>query len=277
MNFERVYNRSAGNGMRSARKTAKGEKSESQFCRPFWAIKLPRSFIALRARWLQYALHPAEEIRLGLDAGERVGADRVAVLARDLLVARDAGGEEAREDPSHEVVGIDLGHAAMLLLAKVVCKLRVEEFPAIKERLGILLRALPQIALIFRGSLYIKDERGVGEDAGNLGIVELAEGARRVVHEVAVPVDLVRLADELGDILHRGDFRIVVQDLPALEFGKIETAPSRIAELSEKPQHRLQVVDGDVARDVNGVRAKQVAEKRNLHRLALDLIEDRLA
>src|SRR5690606_3610496 len=79
------------------------------------------------------------------------------------------------------------------------------------------------------------------------------------------------------DVLHRRYLRLPVQLLPAPELAQPEAAALRIAHLAEERGQGLEVVDADVVRDMDGIRAQEVAQPRIQHGLALDLGEDRFA
>ena len=122
----------------------------------------------------------------------------------------------------------------------------------------------------------VHDHRMGGERLHRPGVVELADAAARVVDEMSVAIDVARLLDESGHVAHRADLRLAVQALAREELLAGETAFRRIPHLAEKGRKRLQVVDGDVAADVDGVAAKEGAQERHLHGRALDVVDDRL-
>ena len=66
-----------------------------------------------------------------------------------------------------------------------------------------------------------------------------------------------------------------VQALAALELIEWQATPGRGADLAQEGRDRRQVVHRDVAGDVDGVAAQQVAQEVHLHRLPLDVVEDR--
>src|SRR5690606_19588361 len=55
-----------------------------------------------------------------------------------------------------------------------------------------------------------------------------------------------------------------------------QPAEVRPADLAEKRRDRLEIVDRDVARDVDRVAAQEIPQKADLHRLPLDVVENRL-
>ena len=87
----------------------------------------------------------------------------------------------------------------------------------------------------------VHHHRVCGEQLDRLGIVQVADAAARIVDEMFVPVDVVRLLDEVDDVAHGGDFRIMVQALAGQELLAGEPALRRISDLAEKGRERLQV------------------------------------
>ncbi len=90
-----------------------------------------------------------------------------------------------------------------------------------------------------------------------------------------VAIDLVGLRDEGRDVLHGGDLGIVMQPLTALELLERQAAAPRIPYLAQERGDGLEVVDRDVAADVDRVASQQVAQKVDLHRLLLDIVQYR--
>ncbi len=201
---------------------------------------------------------------------------RVTVFIRDGLIARYARIEQAREHPAHEIIRIDLRHVGAARVAQVDLQLLVEERLAIVERFRVVLGAADQFLLVFFVGLDVQDQGVVGQHLDRRRIVEFAQRAAGVVDEVPVAVDLAGLADEFRHVAHGRDLRLPVQLLAVLEFLEAETALFRVAELAEEARHRLEIVHGDVVADVDRVRAQQLAQERHLHRLLLDVVEDRL-
>ena len=74
--------------------------------------------------------------------------------------------------------------------------------------------------------------------------------------------------------MHGGNLRLPVEGLAAIELLQAQATQLRIAQLADEAQHRPQVVDLDVVADEDPVLAQQVAQKGDLHGLALDEIED---
>ena len=99
------------------------------------------------------------------------------------------------------------------------------------ERLGIALCAFDEAFLVlFRGA-DVEDEGLLCECLHHLRLVEFTETAAGIVDEIAVAVDLLRLADEIGHIEHGADLRVVMELLPALELAESDAAPVRVADL----------------------------------------------
>ena len=88
----------------------------------------------------------------------------------------------------------------------------------IVQRLRVLDRALHQRALDLRVRLEIQDQRVVCERLDRALVLELHEAAARVVDEMIIAVDLLRLDDERLDVAHRADLGIAVQLLASLEL-----------------------------------------------------------
>ena len=65
--------------------------------------------------------------------------------------------------------------------------------------------------------------------------------------------------------------------LTPLILGEVDAALSGIAGLAEISRQRLEILEGDVGGDVDRIRAQQIAQERNLHRLALEIVDDVLA
>jgi len=116
----------------------------------------------------------------------------------------------------------------------------------------------------------------LGQQVDHGIVFQFAQAAADVVHEMVVAVDLLRLADELRDVLHGGDLRLAVHRLAVAEFRQREAAMVGVAELADEGQNRPQVLDLDVVADVDPVVAQQLAQERHLHRLLLDQVEDGL-
>ncbi len=117
------------------------------------------------------------------------------------------------------------GGYAMLATAPLVYdkqegirELLIEERLAIVERFGILLRAADELLLVFLGGLDVQDQRVRSQRLQRVALIEFAQRAAGIVDEVLVAVDALRLADELGYIVHGGDFRHSMQVLAALEL-----------------------------------------------------------
>jgi hypothetical protein len=126
------------------------------------------------------------------------------------------------------------------------------------------------------GHLDVEDQAFVrARRSMTAGLLQFAEGTADVVHQVAVAIDLPRLALEGRHIPHGGNLRLPVEGLAAVELLQAQAhSSSGIAQLADEAQHRPQVVDLDVVADEDPVLAQQVAQKGDLHGLALDEIED---
>ena len=92
---------------------------------------------------------------------------------------------------------------------------------------------------------------------------------------MVVSVDVAGLLHERRDVAHRSDLRLAVQPLAGKELLDCEAALRRIPDLAEKGRDGLQVVDRDVAANVDGIAAQQIAQERHPHCRALHVVVDR--
>jgi hypothetical protein len=60
-------------------------------------------------------------------------------------------------------------------------------------------------------------------------------------------------------------------------FGEFDAALVGIAGLAEIGRQRLEILEGDVGGDVNRIRTQKIAQETNLHRLALEIVDNMLA
>ena len=194
----------------------------------------------------------------------------------DRLITRQPRVEQAREHPAHERVRVDLGDVGISPVALVHRQLFVEERLAVVQRLRVFLRAPDQLLLVLLRRLDIENERVLGEDIQHLRVVQLAQGTTGIVDEMLVAVDFVRLADEFRHVLHGRHLGLAVQFLPMLEFLQAESVLFRVAQFPQKARYRRQIVHGDVVADEDRVGAQQFVQERYLHRLLLDVIQNRL-
>ena len=71
--------------------------------------------------------------------------------------------------------------------------------------------------------------------------------------------------------MQRLNLGLVEARLAALKFGEAKAAALRIAEFAEVVRDRLEVVDADVGRDVDGIAFEQIAQFGDGHRQALQV------
>ena len=146
------------------------------------------------------------------------GVYRVSVIVRDREVQGPPVLDQTREDPLHEVVRNDGIAGIERLLVPIGGQTPVQEFFRVVERLGLGALAPEQVLLPIRADLEIEDQRIGGENGEGVGAAELAHAAARVIDEMRIAVDVVRLLDEMHDVAHRVHFGLAMQALAALEL-----------------------------------------------------------
>ncbi len=95
---------------------------------------------------------------LGADLRHLGGAHRVAMGPSDGLVPGHAGIEQPGEDPTREVVRIDLRHELQAPQRQIILDRRGQKLGPVVERLGISLCALDELDLILGRDPDIEDQ-----------------------------------------------------------------------------------------------------------------------
>ena len=181
----------------------------------------------------------------------------------------------AREDPADEFVRNDFRRRAQSVFLQEHLQLLVEKRLLVVHGLRIFDGAPDHFVFHRLVGAQVDDDGVAGEHIQHLRVIQFADASPGVVDEVLVSVDLVSLLDKLFHVAHGADLGLLVQPLARLELLHVEPPQVLVADLAEKAGHRRQVVNGDVAGDVDGIAAQQIAQEVDLHGLALDVVEDR--
>ncbi len=184
--------------------------------------------------------------------------------------------QQTREDPLHEAIRFDRIRPGQPGFREVLGEFLVEEPFAEIERLRIGGRATNQVLFHLGARAQVQDQRMLAQYPHRFAVGQFADAAAGIVQKVVVAVDLVGLVDETLDISHGRGLGLEVQPLPSFELGEVEPTHVGTADLAEERRHGFEVVHADVVGDVDRIAAQEVAQEVHLHRLPLDVVEDRL-
>ncbi|AAU91862.1 hypothetical protein MCA1877 [Methylococcus capsulatus str. Bath] len=220
--------------------------------------------------------HESQEIALVPHPGDVPDVHGVAVAVGDGLVARQPRFEKVRKHPAHEFVGRHGLDRGVTLFLQENRQMFVQEGLPVIQRLGVTRGPFDQHLFQFRAGADVEYQRVFRQCLQRFRIVQFAHAAAGIVDEMLVTVNLAHFLDEFRHVPHRRDLGLPVQRLPPLEFLQRQATLRRVAELAQEGRDGREIVHRDVATDIDRIRHQEVAQERHLHRLALDVVQDRL-
>ncbi len=192
-------------------------------------------------------------------------SDRVAEIVSNRLVEGDAMMEQLLEAPDGEAIRIDILVIGNGVHRLVLRPLLLEKLRLVVHGLGCLRKRSTSMRVCSGGSQCrgaACSQRGrTVPDRADSRVHDLAQAAAGVADEIAVLIDVSRLADEGGNVEQGSDLGLAVLVLARAVFGKGDAALRSIAGFAQVSGQRLQMVEGDVRLNVYGVGQKQVAQE----------------